>query len=1370
MGHYIRSMQQLAKQFTTSNYRSPKRQRLYLKDIDTPDEWAKSLKSFIPEAFFYLNECIESRTGGDGSILEPNEYGQMRYGKGVAPAGDLMSSLPPEMRAQNMMCYIGHEGTYTPAHREMCASLGQNIMVEASKSGRGEQEGSSIWFMTETKEREVVSEYFISMLGHDIEVEKHFAQINAWKKAPFNVWVVEQKIGDLILIPPLAPHQVWNRGTRTMKAAWNRTTIDTLELAIHEALPRARLVCRDEQYKNKAIIYYTLIKYYDQFQRDTVEPKMWKYPGRVKQLLEDFKRLFALYGEILVGEMFSNQLPSEKEVEFLQYDSNVTCSYCRCNIFNRFLTCKTCIEYGPNGEEDTYDICMECYAMGRSCACISNLSWVEQWKWSTLTQNYELWRQMLVQCEGSFDIQKSPQPLEIARKKFGSKPVAQVCQEQLKIRPWRDPKVPIELQLQSEDEPEVDDEGRVKKKSNKKRRSMKAQAGKTSACHVCFHQELNWKLAFCTTCNLAYCYGVLYRAFDLMPQQVMEDRDWSCPKCLGICSCGKCRKNPSQVGYAPKGTLLGHDTKKVADFRSVESLVDFSRTNLIWLRGENDDNPQESDRMKKLRERAEVEKAREDVIGENYLGDAEAPSAENQNGNHVEYDENMTDIDPQLLSLAASSISRVNGQDTYQGPYAPAAGLDSGNGFDNDRWLDEHHDPDMSGSGAASYPTKLLAPVAPMLDPDDPEYSLVGQNRMMGIGYYQQGTGADKILYDPPDAVTNQPSGNTQSSNPNFALSDLIPPVEEKKRKYNTGQTDEEFYVSKKQKHLLETKKRSSAAKNGFGSDDEDFTLKPKPASRQPRRSVPKPQTYVDPDENSIPITADDIVIPSAKKAGEEGNGSATKTKSRFARKSTSDKEKSTFVNQRRSLRANPDGTSPTTTPAPKKERKSLWLARKEAEEAGEEFHPEDHQDQPVVTPVIDINSDDESDNTNVSEDDDGSLFGDGHISVKSAAVDLDWEVSDINSKVQVATTKTPGKRRGRPAKIAGLAATKSHKSRGRPRKVISILDSDEEDEDMDDDEIEHAPSVSELNVVSGSEHGDAPAMPAPKRRGRPPKSLSAVSTPATAKGQGRASRIVANNARESVGSTASPTASHTPSLGTKTPKSLSRLATPVVVLNNMSHMMSATSMPSRKSSLAGDVGFGTYGTFNQDDDMEPHEDNFESALNFLDGKTDEPVRKSPVLSPSPSSPPATIVEKTPTVVRRDNIGYMTSPSPPPTRNGPTVVRPDDKYSALASPSPPPQVKKGPTVIRKSDDFPTYSPPKPKAPPARTGPTIVRLMSEDEEEDQASSSDSSSDASIPAVPPAAYASRGGRGGSIAPSRGGGMMARRGRGRPPANRS
>jgi hypothetical protein len=71
-----------------------------------------------------------------------------------------------------------------------------------------------------------------------------------------------------------------------------------------------------------------------------------------------------------------------------------------------------------------------------------------------------------------------------------------------------------------------------------------------------------------------------------MPLSIMESRNWKCPHCRRVCNTGHCRRDPRQDPYEPKGTLLGHDTKKVADPRSVECLVDFSVSNLNWLREE----------------------------------------------------------------------------------------------------------------------------------------------------------------------------------------------------------------------------------------------------------------------------------------------------------------------------------------------------------------------------------------------------------------------------------------------------------------------------------------------------------------------------------------------------------------------------------------------------------------------------------------------------------------------------------------------------------------------------------------------------------------------------------------------------------------
>jgi hypothetical protein len=673
MGHYLKNMGKLTNQFFEKDgaYKEKNRQRVYLKDIDCPPVWQDKLKEHIPSMLFYLNDSTGD-VDGPGAVPDPTSNVPARnQGKGIARAGDLMSSLPPDMRAENLMCYIGHEGTYTPAHREMCASLGQNIMVEASgnvsEDGRPERPGSSIWFMTESKDRHIVSEYWLGVLGHDIEVENHFAQVVAWKKAPFNVYVVEQKPGDFILIPPLAPHQVWNRGTRTMKVAWNRTTVETLEMALNEALPRSRIVCRDEQYKNKAIIYYTLQKYssllvlaLQQAARMPAEAaQKFLYSGKIKQLIKDFKQLFNLYRQVMLSEMFNPEdRDAPKSIEFLSFDSNVTCAYCRGNIFNRFLSCPNCKDLlGHNADDadgDPYDVCMDCYAMGRSCGCISGLKWVEQFRWKELAGKYESWRKLIIQLDGGQVNDKSPLSLVEERKRYGKKTLAEVCKEQLKRRPFKDIKKPVENAKEDEDEDEeiiVGDDGMVKKIAKK---PSKAYLKSHTPCHVCKVRHPNWKMAFCTTCDRAWCYGSLFRGWDKMPMELMEDPDWSCPHCLDICFAGVCRKDEKMQPYEPKGTLLGHDTKKVADVRSVEALVDFSVSNLNWLKDDNAGDRTNSNRVQ--RAKAEAARARELDPGE----DEEAAAVDQTQVDYEYSPENNTPLDP---ALTGQEVARRENED-----------------------------------------------------------------------------------------------------------------------------------------------------------------------------------------------------------------------------------------------------------------------------------------------------------------------------------------------------------------------------------------------------------------------------------------------------------------------------------------------------------------------------------------------------------------------------------------------------------------------------------------------------------------------------------------------------------------------------------
>ncbi|CAG8043297.1 unnamed protein product [Penicillium olsonii] len=669
MGHYLQSLPLLARRMTTNDYARKDRQRLYMKDIDCPQEWHDFLKNIIPPSLFYLNEAPKNFQGPASGMTTPSDFPRTADRTLIAPAGDLMSSLPANQRAENLMCYIGHEGTYTPAHQEMCASLGHNLMVEASHEGQehGQQtaSGSSIWLMTDNKDRHVVAEYWMSVLGHDIDIEDFFAPLHAWQIAPFTTWVVEQKPGDLILVPPLAAHQVWNRGTRTMKVAWNRTTVDTLELALREALPHARMVCRDEQYKNKAIVYFTLERYSKLLQG----VKKMDHPV-VEEMWKDFGRLFTMYKDILLSESFSKKSP-EKSVEYHEYQSNVTCSFCRCNIFNRFLTCNGCADSKHFEEElGPYDVCMDCYAMGRSCGCVSKLQWVEQFPIKQLTDRYDSWRRLIVTAaEGKKDIKEMKEikqnfpTLVVARGQAGKRSIAEICQEQLARRPWNDPqnptaaiKPPRRLPRKGtngdgdgNDDGESDDDDGDDDKPRKKRKirhSVTKNPDGMHRCHVCLHLELDWKLATCSNCDQHYCYGSLYRAFEIRPNEAMEKHHWLCPKCRKVCSCGACQRDPNNKPYAPNFTVLGHDTSTVADPRSIEALVDFRKSNLWWLKKFGGDDVHERI-AKRQKEADEAELARHNKLEAEGFKFETSPF--DQPGHENGYDALGLPVDPSLI-------------------------------------------------------------------------------------------------------------------------------------------------------------------------------------------------------------------------------------------------------------------------------------------------------------------------------------------------------------------------------------------------------------------------------------------------------------------------------------------------------------------------------------------------------------------------------------------------------------------------------------------------------------------------------------------------------------------------------------------------
>ena len=153
----------------------------------------------------------------------------------------------------------------------------------------------------------------------------------------------------------------------------------------------------------------------------------------------------------------------------------------------------------------------------------------------------------------------------------------------------------------------------------------------------------------------------------MMPQIIMEQFEWECPVCQKICSCGSCRRKTNNIPYEPRGTVLGHDTRKFADPRSVESLVDFSMSNLHHIKKTGDEDPLDSRRMGRRMDEAAEARSRDPELGENYVEDEEPPVREQFYENGIRYiTEPDIPIDP-TLSLQQAAVPILDAQKAKTG-------------------------------------------------------------------------------------------------------------------------------------------------------------------------------------------------------------------------------------------------------------------------------------------------------------------------------------------------------------------------------------------------------------------------------------------------------------------------------------------------------------------------------------------------------------------------------------------------------------------------------------------------------------------------------------------------------------------------------
>ncbi|KAF9345958.1 hypothetical protein BGX26_002559, partial [Mortierella sp. AD094] len=315
------------------------------------------------------------------------EHLEKHHGEEEIICRDLTNSVDKnsyniESAAENLMVYIGRHGTWTPTHFDHCGAIGHNVMLWADKGS------SSIWFMIATEDMSRAETLWESF-GQNIEFENYFASMQDLAQADFPIHILEQHVGDLILIPSLGYHQVVNLGKATIKAAWNRLTTHCLNAAINVVLPRYKRINNPEVYKIKAIIKGALEAW-----TKLLEQKVNPLPVSNSHFCKSFKDLITLFLTITQEEWVDFKTLKEEHStavsQAFQYPKvlpgNTTpasCDFCRCDIWNRHFHCNAC-------SNKSYDICTACYANGRGCEhrATSSMTFTEHFTMDSLQTLY----------------------------------------------------------------------------------------------------------------------------------------------------------------------------------------------------------------------------------------------------------------------------------------------------------------------------------------------------------------------------------------------------------------------------------------------------------------------------------------------------------------------------------------------------------------------------------------------------------------------------------------------------------------------------------------------------------------------------------------------------------------------------------------------------------------------------------------------------------------------------------------------------------------------------------------------------------------------------------------------------------------------
>ena len=240
---------------------------------------------------------------------------------------DLLSGLQGKAAVDVLMAYVGGAETRTPLHLDKAASIAFNCLTWSES-----EDACKKWWMFHPEDRIALDQFIQNKTqkqGHLAE-DSHwlnpneFGDIRGLRKP---VYCFEQRVGDLVIVPPNAAHCVLNRGGLSFAVAAN--IIDaTMATEALDTEDRNQRLCVASVYKVSCAIWGSL-------RRFSREKK--PVPESIAEAcMTILKREEA--GQLAARAAKVQESDEQHREKALSFFSMVICDHCRTDIFNGYLS------------------------------------------------------------------------------------------------------------------------------------------------------------------------------------------------------------------------------------------------------------------------------------------------------------------------------------------------------------------------------------------------------------------------------------------------------------------------------------------------------------------------------------------------------------------------------------------------------------------------------------------------------------------------------------------------------------------------------------------------------------------------------------------------------------------------------------------------------------------------------------------------------------------------------------------------------------------------------------------------------------------------------------------------------------------------